>query len=215
MASSQTLFGIPELFDMVMIDIFPQQLFMIRRVCRTWREYITRSTKLQTHMFLRLGLPNTDAADVEINPMLATMIRCIAFKDQNPDVAHKVIPYSIWARPECSLRKTLLVQQPVEVSRLSIMIRMITQDRYSRQQSFVRTKGYDNNFNVTLETVAADMVELLEVDCLFENVTVYSTKVYKDGVWRGDTKMATDHEKRHRDWILRRGKLPDLPRVIA
>ncbi|KAK5729674.1 hypothetical protein LTR17_011751 [Elasticomyces elasticus] len=209
MASAQAVFGTAELFDTIMLGLDAQQLFSNMRVDRTWREYITRSKKLQTQMFLRPGLLTTDAANVEINPMLATMVKCIAFKDQTIESAYKVLPYSIWAQPECSLRKTLLVQQPVE------------------KKTYVVTKNYSENFGVTLGMIEEAMREaLLEgceklKDCRLQDVAVYSTKIYGDGVWRGDTKIETNEEKlfwaRRAQWswgpgyqgILPKGKLPE------
>ncbi|KAK4888071.1 hypothetical protein LTR27_012984 [Elasticomyces elasticus] len=223
MSSAQAVFGIPELFDIITLELEPKQLFVNLRVCRTWREYITRSTKLQTHMFLRSGPAATEAKDVKLNPWLGDLLKSISYAGLATHEYYKILSHSIWAKPDCSLRKTLLLQRGVKSSRLAMWIRICSEAK--RDAIYTGTRGYgENSSSVTLENVAEAMMEVLgECEGIRDgrlcNVSVYSTRIYGDGIWRGDVKIRSDEEKLRGRWcgyegILPKGGLPYLPNEL-
>ncbi|KAK3640981.1 hypothetical protein LTR56_011631 [Elasticomyces elasticus] len=207
MASAHTVFGIPELFDMIHLELNPRQLFINLRVSRSWHTLITRSTALQTHMFLRSGLAASEATQVELNPWLdevvkcinykREMIRCTRYKDQKLSTTHTAaMPYSILARPECSLRKTLLLQNPMKNGRLGLIMQLCRKNMPSAKRR--RSRFYDEGPELTLGIVAGMIEDSLErfersEGWVCESFAAYSVQDDDDGKREWFDKICTSH----------------------
>ncbi|KAK5695347.1 hypothetical protein LTR97_008853 [Elasticomyces elasticus] len=225
----QPVFDIAELFDTIMIQVSPQQLFVNIRVCKGWSNYITRSKALQIHMFLLPGSAASSYKDVELNPWRHMLVD--AYGPKNMPTKKYLKPLfkkdarlkTGWASPESSLRKTLLARPTVKDAKLSAMITIGCASMWPLEEGFRCTlgalegvirrtiKGLDEEerFKEEFKEVEEDDEESDEDEKEEEeesdeygeyyrwvsSCSVYSTRVYRDGVWRGDDKITREGEK--------------------
>ncbi|KAK5729672.1 hypothetical protein LTR17_011749 [Elasticomyces elasticus] len=208
----QDVFDIAELFDMIMLQVSPQQLFVNIRVCKGWRNYITSSKPLQIHMFLLSGPATTNVLDVELNPWRGRLIGAYGPKgdaqraDTNPLFRKHPRLKAGWVSPVSSLRKTLLVRPAVKDATLKAMG---TWGMHALAEGFGCTLG-------DVEKFLQGQIKALEDDGVDRNVestawiggivqfSVYSTRVYVDGIWRGDDKLVREGEQGRAPGVLMR-----------
>ncbi|KAK5685634.1 hypothetical protein LTR17_027058 [Elasticomyces elasticus] len=189
-SAAHRFFAIAELFDAVMLlQRKPRQLFINLGVCRAWRNYISRSSVLRTHMLRLPGPAVHDPLRVKINPWVTKIIKSIDCRTSKSSSQKR---RKLWAGFGSSLRRTLLAQSRVQDARLSIWMRIRDED--SGDTRLVTVKFADN-YNPPLEVVASMMreraVQEHGVGLWATEISIYWTKLYHDGVWRGDTNIAS------------------------
>ncbi|KAK5683522.1 hypothetical protein LTS10_005055 [Elasticomyces elasticus] len=176
--AAHRVFRIPELFDSIMLRLEPTQLFVNIRVNRMWREYFSRSTALKIEMFLLSGPTTTDLAKVKVNPFMDPKDK---YADNPRRSSFKLSP--TWTQAETSISKTLIVRTAMKNARLSIFLRI---------QNLKRPLTHPCSITVHLQSASTlkDVANAIEsaVDDTQQQVlvfSVFSTRVYADGVWRG------------------------------
>ncbi|KAK4952605.1 hypothetical protein LTR10_009411 [Elasticomyces elasticus] len=179
------VFRIPELFDLILFRLGSKQHFLRRRVNRMWRDYISTSTILKREIFLLSGPATSHLAKVKLNPWLGS--REYFYLDNVR--RSSLLPDTSWRNPESLLSKTLLVRPVRKDARLSILLRIEDFMNYHAPQRLLRVQIEPES---TLEDVEK-AIEAAAMDKTREQVTsfsVFSTRVYADGVWRGDDLIA-------------------------
>ncbi|KAK3645587.1 hypothetical protein LTR56_009027 [Elasticomyces elasticus] len=183
--AAHRVFRIPELFDLILFRLGSKQHFLRRRVNRMWRDYISTSTILKREMFLLSGPATSHLATVKLNPWLGS--REYFYLDNVR--RSSLLPDTSWRNPESLLSKTLLVRPVRKDARLSILLRIEDFMNYHAPQRLLRMQIEPES---TLEDVEK-AIEAAAMDKTREQVisfSVFSTRVYADGVWRGDDLIA-------------------------
>ncbi|KAK3640980.1 hypothetical protein LTR56_011630 [Elasticomyces elasticus] len=185
-SAAHRVFRIPELFDLIVFRLSSKQLFLVRRVDRMWRDYLSRSKALKIEMFLLSGPATTDPAKVELN-LFVDPNKYYTLHDTR---RASFLPNPAWKDSESSLSRTLLVRPVMKDARLSIILRVKDlKDTYSQTPPRMLTVQIEPDS--TLEDVQK-AIDSAIVDKTLEqvsNFSVYSTRVYADGVWRGDDRV--------------------------
>ncbi|KAK3663827.1 hypothetical protein LTR22_005288 [Elasticomyces elasticus] len=213
-SAGQSVFDIAELFDTIMIQVSPQQLFVNIRVCKGWSNYITRSKALQIHMVLLPGPAASNFLDVELNPWRHMLVDAYGPKNMptkryvNPPFKKDARLKTGWANPESSLRKALLARPAVKDAKLSAMITIGCASMWPLEEGFACTlgasegvirgliKGLDEEerLNEEFKEEGGDGEESDEDEKEEEESDEYG-EYYRDGVWRGDDKITREGEK--------------------
>ncbi|KAK5685632.1 hypothetical protein LTR17_027056 [Elasticomyces elasticus] len=178
--AAHKVFRIPELFDLILFGLSSKQLFLVRRVNRMWRDYLLSSTTLKTEMYLLSGPATTGATKVELNPFL-----WYSYGERIQPLSH--IPCLNWTQCESSLSKTLLIRPAMKDARLSILLRFHNWMKPSVQRTLMVQIESNSNLGEV-----AKAINSADVDKTHEHVlsfSVYLTRVYADGVWRGDDEI--------------------------
>ncbi|KAK5683523.1 hypothetical protein LTS10_005056 [Elasticomyces elasticus] len=205
--TAQAVFDIAELFDMIMLQVSPQQLFVNIRVCKGWRNYITSSKPLQIHMFLLSGPASTNVLRAELNPWRGRLIGAYGPKakaqraSMNPLFKKHPRLKAGWVSPDSSLRKTLLVRPAVKDAELKVMG---SWGMHALPEGFGCTLGNVENFIQGHICVEDDDFEDDDWAGGIVQFSVYSTRVYTDGMWRGDDKIAREGEHGRAPGVLMR-----------
>ncbi|KAK5685633.1 hypothetical protein LTR17_027057 [Elasticomyces elasticus] len=212
--------AVQSVLDTIMLQVSPQQLFVNIRVCKGWSNYITRSKALQIHMFLLPGPATSSYSNVELNPWRHVLIDAYGPKNMptktyvNPLFKKDANIKTGWASPESSLRKTLLARPAVEDAKLSAMITIgCFGSTLGALEGVIRglVKGLDEEEEVFTEEFKKEEGAYEESDedekeewesdedgeyyRWISSCSVHSTRVYGDGIWRGDDKIRREGEK--------------------
>ncbi|KAK4888072.1 hypothetical protein LTR27_012985 [Elasticomyces elasticus] len=188
--AAHKVFRIPELFDLILFRLSPKQLFLVRRVDRMWRDYLSRSTTLKTEMFLLSGPATTDPAEIKLNPFLY-----YNYGERIQPLSH--IPSLTWMQCESSLSKTLLIRPAIKDARLSILLRFENWMKPSVQRTVMMQIDSNSNLGDVAKAIkSADMDQTRERVLSF---SVYLIRVYADGAWRGDDEIT---RSKARPWSL-------------
>ena len=129
--AAQAVFSVAELFDAIMLYVDPIQLFVSERVCIEWRNFLRNSTVLRRRMFLREGAmaAATDPSQVNLNPCIADVLRLVNTSISPDDRESSRI--KVWAKPNASWRKMLLIYPPLKGQRLSLRVQPAIGTSYS------------------------------------------------------------------------------------
>ncbi|KAK4546792.1 hypothetical protein LTR36_001524 [Oleoguttula mirabilis] len=133
-ASTKAL-DILELFEMVLLDVDIRQLFVLQRVCRTWRDRIGASLPLQVKLYLatpmtRLSASRTVAA-VQPNPFFLEAIKQLV-RDHRAPASH-LAPPTAWHHAAASWQRMFLFSPVSRAARILINPRA---KKRKKQQKF-------------------------------------------------------------------------------